>query len=219
MNIWQIAREYAGLAEAGGVKNVVCSLSEGLQKLGHKVTLFIPLYGCTDLSCVSNYTEDKDSSVEIFVGERYYKVFYGFGKLNDVNLVFIISDCYTEKQGVYTYTESEEKANPYCVRGTGHHDALENEIMFQKAVIEFGKKYFITPDAVHCHDATSALIPCFANLPENQHFYTNTKFIVTIHNAGPAYHHEINGYEKAKRLTNLPDEMLQWEWVREPAVA
>lgn len=48
MKILQIAREYAGLAEAGGVKNVVCSLSEGLIKLGHHVTLFIPLYGCTN---------------------------------------------------------------------------------------------------------------------------------------------------------------------------
>ena len=209
MNIWQIAREYAGLAEAGGVKNVVCSLSEGLQKLGHKVTLFIPLYGCTDLSCVSNYTEDKEMSLEVFVGERYYKVFYGFGKLNNVDLVFIISDCYTEKQGVYTYTEAEEKINPSCVRGKGHHDALENEIMFQKAVIDFGKKHFPSPDVVHCHDATAALIPCFAHLTENQNFYAKTNFIVTIHNAGPAYHHEINGYDKAKKLTNLPDEMLQ----------
>ena len=41
MIVWQVAREYAHLAEAGGVKNVVCSLSEGLAKLNHNVTLFI----------------------------------------------------------------------------------------------------------------------------------------------------------------------------------
>ncbi|MBP5436723.1 MAG: glycogen/starch synthase, partial [Treponema sp.] len=42
MNIWVVSREYAGIAEAGGVKNVACSLSESLVKAGHSVTLFIP---------------------------------------------------------------------------------------------------------------------------------------------------------------------------------
>ena len=50
MNIWMVTREYAGVAEAGGVKNVSCSLSETLVFLGHRVTVFIPMYGCTDIS-------------------------------------------------------------------------------------------------------------------------------------------------------------------------
>ena len=33
MNVFVVSREYAGIAEAGGVKNVVCSLSETLLKL------------------------------------------------------------------------------------------------------------------------------------------------------------------------------------------
>ena len=67
MKILQIAREYAGLAEAGGVKNVVCSLSEGLIKLGHHVTLFIPLYGCTNFDILTNYEIIKDYQPKIYV--------------------------------------------------------------------------------------------------------------------------------------------------------
>ena len=33
-SVWVVTREYAGIAEAGGVKNVACSLSEGLVRRG-----------------------------------------------------------------------------------------------------------------------------------------------------------------------------------------
>ena len=48
MRVWIVSREYAGIAEAGGVKNVCCSLSENLALQGHDVTVFMPLYGCTN---------------------------------------------------------------------------------------------------------------------------------------------------------------------------
>ena len=35
-SLWLISREYAGIAEAGGVKNVACSLCEGLVRRGTK---------------------------------------------------------------------------------------------------------------------------------------------------------------------------------------
>ena len=53
-NIWLISREYAGIAEAGGVKNVTCSLCEGLSCKGMNVTLLIPRYKCTDFSSVTD---------------------------------------------------------------------------------------------------------------------------------------------------------------------
>ena len=48
MTIWTAAREYSGIAEAGGVKNVVTSLAEALARLGHKVVCFLPFYGCVN---------------------------------------------------------------------------------------------------------------------------------------------------------------------------
>ena len=84
MIIWQVAREYAGLAEAGGVKNVVCSLSEGLSQLGNKVTLFIPQYGCSDFSNVLDFEQIPNSSFDIEVDTKKYSVSFAKGKINDV---------------------------------------------------------------------------------------------------------------------------------------
>ena len=209
MIIWQVAREYAGLAEAGGVKNVVCSLSEGLSQLGNKVTLFIPQYGCSDFSNVLNFEQIPNSSFDIEVDTKKYSVSFAKGKINDVEIVFLVTDCFLKKNGVYTYTKEEEALNPSFIRGHGHIDSLEIEMVFQKSLIKFLKNFSIKPDVIHCHDATTGFIPAFANTKENKDFFANTNFIVTIHNAGPAYHHEINGIEKAKALTGLPYEILQ----------
>ena len=47
MKIWLATMECAGIAEAGGVKDVSYSLAKGFDKAGSKVTLFIPVFGCT----------------------------------------------------------------------------------------------------------------------------------------------------------------------------
>ncbi len=56
MKIWMVAREYSGIAESGGVKNVVRSLSESLVKLGHEVVCFVPFYGCADTSSFADFS-------------------------------------------------------------------------------------------------------------------------------------------------------------------
>ena len=209
MTIWQVSREYAGLAEAGGVKNVVCSLSEGLSRLGNNVTLFIPQYGCSDFSNVFDFEKIPNSSFDIEVNSKKYLVSFAKGKINDVEIIFLVSDCFLEKKGVYTYTKEEEEENPDFIRGHGHKDSLEIEMIFQKSLIKFLKSFSIKPDIIHCHDATTAFIPVLANTSENKEYFNNTNFVVTIHNAGPAYHHEINGINKAKDFTGLPKDMLK----------
>ena len=47
--VWYVAREYAGIAEAGGVKNVSCSLAEGMAAQGYSVTVH-SAYGCVTIS-------------------------------------------------------------------------------------------------------------------------------------------------------------------------
>lgn len=209
MKILQIAREYAGLAEAGGVKNVVCSLSEGLIKLGHQVSLFIPLYGCTNFDILTNYEIIKDFQTKIFVDSKEYAVSFAKGFINELEVIFVVSPCFKDKLGVYTYTKEEELKNPSYTRGKGHIDGVENEIMFQKSIVEYLLHFSCDFDVIHCHDATTAFIPVFANTEQNKSFFSNTKFIVTIHNAGPAYRHEIDGIENAQKLTNIPIEILR----------
>ena len=47
--VWHISREYEGIAEAGGVKDVVAGLATSLRRCGAAVTVVLPRYGFIDL--------------------------------------------------------------------------------------------------------------------------------------------------------------------------
>ena len=215
MTIWLVSREYAGIAEAGGVKNVASSLSESLVKLGHSVTLFIPLYGCTDLSHVTDFNCMWHKPVTFTVEKKVRTITFSHAFCNGVEVVFIGNRLFSEKKGVYTYTREEEKENPRHKKGEGHEDAPFLNTIFQKAVVAYGDTCHESeaPDIIHCQDATASLVPSFLLhktqvSPQSKKFYARTKCIVTIHNAGPGYHHEFRSLEDAARYTSLPESIL-----------
>ena len=216
MVIWVVSREYACLAEAGGVKNVACSLSENLVRLGNKVMLFIPFYGCTDVSRVSDYTAGVIPPVEVNVMDSKETVSFSSGILDGVEIIFVCHHSFAEKLGVYTYTERDEKENPAHKRGSGHEDALFLNTLFQKAVVAFGNvcSHEQIPDIIHCQDATTAMVPVFVMERSNEDMagrivFARSKCVVTIHNAGPGYHHDFSSVEEAHHYTNLPKNLLE----------
>ncbi|MBQ0162371.1 MAG: glycogen/starch synthase [Treponema sp.] len=213
MKIWMIAREYAGIAEAGGVKNVVCSLSEELVNLQNDVTLFIPQYGCTDLSKVSDYVEFSKKVFQIETGKKSFEVSFSKGICNGVKIVFIKSEIYSEKHNVYTYCEKDFEKYPNAICGTGYDDMKYLNILFQKAICvyaeSFAKEAGGLPEVVHCHDACTAALPAIAKVLFKDVF-ENTKFVVSIHNAGPCYHHEFANLEEAENFTGLSEEVLSY---------
>lgn len=209
MNIWLVSREYAGIAEAGGVKNVATSLCESLAKLGHKVTLFIPFYGCTDLSNVKECNAGLENyPAQIELCNKTEKVFFFTGIMNGVNIVFIRHPSFTEKKAVYTYTEEDELKNPQHKKGQGHFDVNFLNTLFQKAVIKYGELYCADsiPDVVHCQDAATAMVASYGYFSES---FSKVKFVVTIHNAGPGYHHSFASIKDAVFYTGLAEDYLK----------
>lgn len=209
MNIWMVAREYAGIAEAGGVKQVACSLSEELCRQNNDVTLFIPFYGCTSLSSIANFSENKEKKITInFCGNKE-EIYYSSGICNGVKIIFVQHKCFSEKQNVYTYTVKEQDVSKGFFCGNGYKDALFMDNIFQKAVVEYHKLYKVeSPSIVHCHDACSSVLPALIKYNDDD-FFKNTKCLVTIHNAGPGYHHEFSDIQQARYYTNLPEDFLR----------
>ncbi|HBG65080.1 MAG TPA: glycogen synthase [Treponema sp.] len=215
MNIWIVSREYNGIAEAGGVKNVTCSLAENLVRLGQLVTLFIPLYGCTNLSGLQEYRCIWHHPVVVRVQGRHVIVTFCRGVLNGVEIVFVCNRAFSDKKAVYTYTKEEELKNPRHRKGSGHEDAAFLNTLFQKAVAAYGETCVQdeSPDIIHCQDATTAFIPSFVAAATQSSsklaaFYRNTRCLVTIHNAGAGYHHEFGSLDDAVSYTGLPREEL-----------
>ena len=203
--------ECAGIAEAGGVKDVTFALAKGFCKEGHSVTLFIPAFGCVSYSNIKDLSEDFPCNVEIPVGNMTHFISYSKGSFKKLgfNVVFVNHSVFKEKNAVYVYTEEDQKKNPKHIRGKGHVDSLFIDSMFSKAVCEYVRYVPESerPDIMHCQDASCALIPCYAEKLSTE-FLKKTKFFVTIHNAGPAYHHDFMNLEQAAYYSGLPYSVL-----------
>ena len=208
MKIWIVSMECAGISEAGGVKNVTLSLCKELSLLKHDVTLFIPLFKCSNMQFIKDVKEEESQNVFLCGKEEMVSYKRAFCKLGDFKIVFICHSSFLEKEGVYTYTEKEQKINPDFVKGQGHKDSLFMDTLFQKAVAEYAKNIVVTqrPEIIHCQDAATAMIPAFIKYDSG---LKDVKCVVTIHNAGPSYHHEFSSLGEAAWYTSLPSELLE----------
>ncbi|MCR5045980.1 MAG: glycogen/starch synthase [Treponema sp.] len=210
MNIWMVAREYSGIAEAGGVKNVVCSLSEALVKLGHNVVCFLPFYGFVNPQSLGTFRQNEYSAAVQSAGERYL-ISYSSGFLNGVKIILVGAQCFWAKQNVYTYCAADLENYPNCKIGEGYADQHLMNTVFEKAILAYGEEYCSkndSPQIIHCHDACAAALPAIINGYKKNSF-EKTKFVVSIHNAGPYYHHEFKDVGEAQFYTGLKTEVLE----------
>lgn len=206
--IWIVTREYAGIAEAGGVKNVTQSMAEGLERFGREVSVFIPKYGCVESSGVKAF------STEIALGGENVAVSFSKIYEHSVEIIFIEADIFSEKHAVYTYTDDDEKNIPGAVRGKGHIDADKMNSLFQLSVLKYAERTGTAPAVVHCHDGHTAMIPAMVKAgtiycSDLRELFKDTVFVTTIHNAGASYRQVIYDFETAKRLTGIPENVLE----------
>jgi len=217
--VWHISREYEGIAEAGGVKDVVAGLASSLHRSGTAVTVVLPRYGFIDpdglaavklpfrlqltLPVENRASQPAVQEVEVYETER-----------QGVR-IFLLDSAHTRDKGaVYTYTEEEELKSPERRKGSGHWDAHHLNLTLQLGALELalylaGSSDSRKPEVFHCHDGHSAFLP--AIMREQKRFRENflkTRAVVTIHNAGWGYHQEIYGMEFARGLTGLKADVL-----------
>ncbi|PLX50971.1 MAG: glycogen synthase [Desulfobulbaceae bacterium] len=209
-NIWFVSREYDGLAGAGGVKDVCRQLAEALGKVA-RVSVILPCYGFltpkllgfnikTSLLTTMNYA-DQDRQEEVVIwGKKTQSVGRG-----EVTIYLVDALRFREKLGVYTYTEAEEELDPFKAAGSGHYDYFAMNVLLQKAALCYLIQRHERPDIIHCHDGHTALVPPMAREIDGfRHFFRNTGFVVTIHNAGLGYHQEVADLPYAQAITGLP---------------
>ncbi|QSH91193.1 glycosyltransferase [Treponema medium] len=211
-SIWVVSREYAGFAEAGGVKNVVKSLAEAAADYGFAVTAFLPRYG-NNSAVLDNCTGE----VHIRVGDTLHLVKYFELSGKNIRFIFIDSGIFTEKKDIYTYCAEEldyfrEKLHrPDLKKGDGYIDSHEMNILFQKAVYCYGLRNHTAPQVLHCHDAHTALLPAFISARcTGRRLFRHTRTLITIHNAGDGYRQTFYSFEYATHLTDLPHKVLEY---------
>jgi starch synthase len=214
LTVWHVAREYAGLAEAGGVKDVVRGLAEAHARRGARVSVVIPFYGFLPRELAAGKTvaaftmslpdQDKENAfqeetVSVIASQR-----------EGVRLLLVASPRFTEKRGVYVYTAEDERENRWRTRGSGHWDSHQLNLILQRAALETALATSEVPDCFHCHDGHTGFLP--ALLREDERYaaaFRRTAAVMTIHNAGAGYHQEVWDPGFAGLLTGLPPRVLE----------
>ncbi|MCL2478352.1 MAG: glycogen synthase, partial [Treponema sp.] len=175
MKIMMISSEAVPYAKAGGLADMVSSLSLALAKQGHDVKIIIPRYYCVDRSGL----QALEGPMGVYVGDReewckvYSSVLPGSGKKNPVRIYFIDHEKFFGRDGIYGIP-----AEP---------DFLDNPQRFTflcRAVFQLCRKINWYPDVLHSHDWPTALVPVFLKFGERRDNFEKTVSLFTVHNLG-----------------------------------
>ncbi|MGA8629604.1 MAG: glycogen synthase GlgA [Terracidiphilus sp.] len=171
MRIVVAASECTPYAKTGGLADVVGALPPELAKLGHEVTVYLPLY-----TRVRKFlkAEPEYAVRSLTIPFRYYNRFVGVvngGKRDGVQYYFIESPELFDRQELY---------GP---KGGDYSDNAERFGLFCRAVIE-ATKIMGAPQVFHVHDWQAGLIPVYLRTTyAADPVVSGAASVLTIHNA------------------------------------
>jgi starch synthase len=187
MHIAFAASECVPFAKTGGLADVIGALPPALAHLGHKVTVFLPRYKQTKLEAPRKVIP----SITVPFDDRYRfcSVLDG-GMRAGVQFYFIDYPPYFDRDALYGTALGD------------YHDNAERFALFSRAVLESAKILGV-PDAFHCHDWQTALVPILRKtLYAEDPAFANVPCVFTIHNLG---------YQGMFPPEILPLLMLPWD--------
>lgn len=171
MRIAFAASECTPFAKTGGLADVVGALPREVAKLGHEVSVYLPLY-----TRVRNFLKGEPQYTirSLTIPFRYYNRFVGVvdGGLRDgVQYYFIESPELFDRQELY---------GP---KGADYSDNAERFGLFCRAVVE-ATKITGVPQVFHVHDWQAGLIPVYLRTTyAADPVLSGAATVLTIHNA------------------------------------
>jgi len=173
LRILFVASESAPFFKAGGVADVIGALPRALSRLGHDVRIILPRYKTIDPERWGLSTVMAGLATPMSGGTELVTVLET--ELRGVRVSFIDAPHYFQRDQLY-----------------GYDDDGERFILFCRAALEYVRAQDWAPDALHCHDWHTAIIPNWAKtLYQDDPHFARTATIYTIHNLA---YHGIFGY-------------------------
>jgi starch synthase len=172
MQIVFAASEAVPFAKTGGLADVVGALPREIAKLGHKVSVYLPLYSTArpHLEKELNYAV-RSITIPFPHGNRFAGIVDG-GLRDDVQFYFVDCPEFFDRQGLYGNS------------GDSYADNAERFGLFCRAVVE-ATKVLGVPDVFNVHDWQAALIPVLLRTVYSADpLLKNAATVLTIHNAG-----------------------------------
>ena len=147
MKILMISSEGWPLARSGALADVLAALPRELKNRGHELALAMPYY--REIRAHEKIkTRPLHVSLDISLGEKILSADLLEARTAEgLQIFFVRCDELFDRLGVYV-----EKGEPYP-------DNAARFIFFSKAAVEIARRMTPTPEILHCHDWTAALVP------------------------------------------------------------
>jgi starch synthase len=187
MHIVFAASECVPFSKTGGLADVVGALPPALAALGHRVSVYLPLYRQTRLADAKPVLP----SVTVPFDDRYRfcSVLDG-GMHSGVQFYFIDYPPFFDREALYGTSVGD------------YRDNAERFALYSRAVLE-SCKILGVPDVFHCHDWQSALVPVLLrSVYAEDPAFRDVGCVFTIHNMG---------YQGLFPPEILPLLMLPWD--------
>ncbi|MFA5795184.1 MAG: glycogen synthase GlgA [Candidatus Brocadiia bacterium] len=200
MHIIQITPEMVPFAKTGGLADVTGALPKQFASMGHKVSVFMPLY--KQVKDNTRNLVSTDVSVSVKIGDetrsgiiwKYQASDSQASHKGKVDVYFIQRDEYYHRDNLYSTPEGD------------YWDNAERFIFFSRATLEAIKALNLKPDVIHCHDWQSALVPIYTRTLYKKDF-GSVKTVITVHNLayqGSFWHWDM-------KLTGLDWSLFNWK--------
>ncbi|MCS7238317.1 MAG: glycogen synthase GlgA [Thermoguttaceae bacterium] len=163
--------EAVPFAKTGGLGDVCGTLSPVLAKMGHEVTVIMPLYRCVRYGGFP--LEPLGITYVVPIGTKTVTGRLAASHIpnSPVRVIFVEQDQYYDRDDLY-----HEGGNDYL-------DNCERFVFFCRSVLEVIRLLDLRPDVLHCHDWQSGLVPAYLRLEyQTLPRYRQIGTLFTIHN-------------------------------------
>ena len=148
MKILIATSEFASLASTGALGETVRTLAVEMKRLGHDVSIAMPLYRSVREGRLQ--VEPSLGEFQVSLGEKKVTADFLTTKSAEGIPVFLVRrDEYFDRSGIYSANDR------------AYEDNSERFIFFAKAVVELARRMSPALEIIHCHDWPTALIPVF----------------------------------------------------------
>ncbi len=156
-----VTSEAVPFSKSGGLADVAGALSSALVKLGHSVTVFMPLYSFIDRD---GFRKSISFQIPMLGGNEKAEVYEK--EVDGVVYAGLSHPYFTGRKGIY----GDTSFTPYS-------DNCPRFIAFSKAAVLYILAKGLNVDIVHCHDWTTGFVPHFL-----KYFRAPGRTVFTIHN-------------------------------------
>ena len=152
MKVLMISSEGWPLARSGALADILVALPRALKARGHEIALAMPYYREVREN-KKIQTKPLRVSLEISLGEKKLSAdLLESRTAEDLQIFFVRCDELFDRAGIYT-----EKGAPF-------EDNAARFIFFSKAAVEIARRMKPSPEILHCHDWTAALVPVLSKI-------------------------------------------------------